>query len=530
MAVAGAAVFLSLVIDSFARYPVPAPNEPHYLTKARHFWDPSWCGRDLFLSSSNAHAVFYATFGALTEGCSLSTSAVAGRLVGLLILAAGWTAMVSALVPGRASPLWAAWVYLGLAAAGNLSGEWIVGGIESKVVAYGFLFGALGVVCRWVTPSPAAARKGPTNASLAACAVLFGAAIAFHPVVGVWGLLAAGFATALLCCAPGRRRSADRPAATARDGKRAAAFALLGAAVAAPGVVAALRGTTGSSAAADYIQVYYRLAHHLDPMQFSTQAWAGYAALVVGWLVARRWGLREAGERWFLWFIIGCALIALAGLIVGWRAGPPEHMMAYALRWKLLKFYPFRLFDAMLPIAVAIAVAGVGQRLVRKRPRWARPLVWACLAAPFLVAVSSEASDARPPMSPAALRDWIAACRWIEKNTPPDALVMTPPQESWAFKWFAQRAEFVSYKDCPQDGPGILAWNKRMLEIREWAERRFEGGYSQADAAELRDRYGITHIVAARLGPFAFEPVFRNGAFRIYDLRGLPAAPSTREP
>ena len=62
-----AAVFLSFTLDSFARYPIPGPNESHYLCKAKHYWNPEWCARDLFLSSSNAHLVFYQTFGLLTR-------------------------------------------------------------------------------------------------------------------------------------------------------------------------------------------------------------------------------------------------------------------------------------------------------------------------------------------------------------------------------------------------------------------------------------------------------------------------------
>ena len=37
------AVFLSFTLDSFARYPIPGPNESHYLCKAKHYWDPEWC-------------------------------------------------------------------------------------------------------------------------------------------------------------------------------------------------------------------------------------------------------------------------------------------------------------------------------------------------------------------------------------------------------------------------------------------------------------------------------------------------------
>ena len=114
-----AAVFLSFTLDSFARYPIPGPNESHYLCKAKHYWDPAWCARDLFLASSNAHLVFYQTFGLPTRWLSLETTAVIGRLVGLWILAVGWTALVNVLVPARWPALWAAWIFLALSALGQ---------------------------------------------------------------------------------------------------------------------------------------------------------------------------------------------------------------------------------------------------------------------------------------------------------------------------------------------------------------------------------------------------------------------------
>ena len=35
--------------------PVPEVNEPHYLAKAKHYWNPDWCSRDFFLQSADAH-------------------------------------------------------------------------------------------------------------------------------------------------------------------------------------------------------------------------------------------------------------------------------------------------------------------------------------------------------------------------------------------------------------------------------------------------------------------------------------------
>src|SRR5688500_11446594 len=42
-----------VVFATYAAWPVPDVNEAHYLTKARHFWDPAWVAGDFFLDSAD---------------------------------------------------------------------------------------------------------------------------------------------------------------------------------------------------------------------------------------------------------------------------------------------------------------------------------------------------------------------------------------------------------------------------------------------------------------------------------------------
>ncbi len=141
-------LFLSFLAYSFVRTPIPAVNEPHYLTKAKHFWNPDWGRGDLFLESSNPHYVFYSVVGSLTQWCSLEKTAGISRVAALLLLAMGFESLLSLVLRGVRPIVGAVWVYLGLAAVGNLSGEWIIGGVEGKVFAYGFAFWGAGLAVR----------------------------------------------------------------------------------------------------------------------------------------------------------------------------------------------------------------------------------------------------------------------------------------------------------------------------------------------------------------------------------------------
>ena len=528
------AIWLSFFAFSALRAPVPAINEPHYLGKAKHFWDPQWCAGDFFLESSDVHLVFYVAVGWLTKLLTLEQTAWIARAAALLLLAWGWTRLVERIVRGRWPALWSAWVWLLLLAISDwskgwtigsgeaavslrifdFSGEWIVGGVEGKVFAYALLFWALALV---------------TERRWHAAAIAAGLSVSFHPVVGIWGIGAAAFAVIVLRVS-GRDSSHDDR--TSRLACATAPALLLLCSL--PGVLPALQAVGDVSArtafAADYIQVYYRLQHHLDPKTFPIAAYVSYAVLLIVWLVLRRRSARTSFEPAFAFFVAGALLIAAVGLAIGLAAPPRSEMGHYQLGMKLMKFYPFRLADVMLPIAVGIALAGWIQRRVSRdadsighRPPVS---VWLMLSAAMAAALALPAYDANPSrLNPRQLADWQDACRWIHAHAPADSLFFTPP-ESWAFKWYARRPEYVAFKDCPQDPSGIVEWNRRLSYLRQWGQRHWSGGYTPDDLRALHEETGITHILARRLGPFTIEPVYRNGSYRVYDLRPILTDPA----
>ena len=169
------AVWLSLYVYGVLAAPTPAVNEPHYLCKSKHFWQPEWCARDFFLASPNAHTVFYVTVGWLTRWLSLVQTAWIARAAATLVLAIGWTSLTTRLLSTRWSPLLACWLFLAFESCGNLSGEWLVGGVEGKVFCYGLLFASCGQVLQ---------------GRIVLAGALAGLALSFHPVVGAWGVLA----------------------------------------------------------------------------------------------------------------------------------------------------------------------------------------------------------------------------------------------------------------------------------------------------------------------------------------------------
>ena len=518
------AVWLSLLVYGAIAAPIPAVNEPHYLTKARHFWQPEWCANDFFLASPNAHTVFFATTGWLTQWLSFEQTACVTRAVAMLILAVGWISLISKLLPRREAPLLACWVFLAFQSCGNLSGEWLVGGIEGKVVTYGLLFASLGQLLR--------DRIVPAGA-------LAGLAIAFHPVVSAWGVLAFAGATWVTCTFgdPPKNTDSSKPDSPAKVRKSSILrwharlswatrqcwplALLLLALLALPGLIPVVQlllepAPDATKRAATYIQVYYRLAHHLDPMLFPLRAYVSYAALLLLWLIGLRRESRSEARRLFDRVVAWSVVFALAGLLVGAGTRPAATMPWFMERAALLKFYPFRLADVLVPLAVSVVLVGALER--RSRPT----MKWWLGAVLFVLALARAHSVVETNRYSRELRaDWIAACQWIDGQLPREAVVQAP-HNGWAFKWFARRAEFVAFKDCPQDAAGIVEWNRRLIFLKKWYEDQYvDQFYSAEELRSLRRATGITHLLTDRLGPLELEPVYRNETFQVYDLSSL---------
>src|SRR5262249_26625801 len=116
-----------------------------------------------------------------------------GRIAMYAALGLSWVRLFEKIVPGRWSALAAASFFLAWQATGNLSGEWLIGGVEAKGFAYAALLWAIGSGAEgcWIRAGAAA-----------------GLSASLHPVIGVWGIAALGFAQlarGLTSRAPGAR-------------------------------------------------------------------------------------------------------------------------------------------------------------------------------------------------------------------------------------------------------------------------------------------------------------------------------------
>ncbi len=525
-------IFAAVVL---LRTPLPGPNEPHYLTKARAALDPDWCSRDFFLRSANAHYCFLKLAGPLTSTFGFPSVALAGRLLSLTLLAAAWQRLAATLLLRPLSAALAAGIFVTASVLGDFSGEWILGGFESKVPAW-----ALGLfaVAGWMQSARLHNRR-----TLIVAGICNGAAIAFHPVVGAWFAISIFLASLLALLLPLRSAGTASQPLVERYllPGQLALYTLVTTVASLPGLVPAVRFLLSNDLPqknqerAAFIQVFWRLSHHLDPWALLARQWL-FAIVVTGLILLLTVRLRRAEVEHFrrhcllLSVFLISLLIAAAGVAVGWHQLPPPKIPGWQWKASLLRFYPFRFYDGMLPICLGYSAAAFLQRCDSS---WSgkrqRALLAVILLPPFLL------SAAQRPDSPSGYtmqqhRDWTLMCRWIRQYTPADVLVLTP-RESFDFKWLAERAEYVCYKDCPQDAAGILEWDRRLWYLNEWTlESSSDGLYDAADLQRLHRDTGCDYVLTRILGPFETEPICRLGEWSLYAVADSDRGAETESP
>lgn len=485
--------------------PPPAINEAHYLVKAKSYWQPDWLAHDLFVGSPKEHIAFYLTVGVLTQVVSLEATAWIGRMLGWALLAAGLLHCSTALLSRRYASLAAGVFWIVATQQTNLAGEWVVGGIEGKVFAYGLVLLGLGQMLRdrWCSTW-----------------ILLGTAAAFHVLVGGWSVLLAGGV-----------RMAQRWSSV--DSFKVPRYRellalVLGGTISLVGLLPGLalnHDTTPQEATiAAHTYVYGRLTHHLSPAHFPLEWFLRHGGIVAAtafgwyWIDKRVLGAARLSWERLIRFWCGAVALALIGLLISLLPA-----VAPGLAARLLRFYWFRMTDSISSLAAAFVLTAYFC-VPRGGVALASGVLMLCslllLAPIFGAGEMSEDSIAE--------EDWLAVCAWIRESTDTEAVFITPRHQQ-TFKWYAERAEVVNWKDIPQDAKTLIEWATRINAVFPREYKRERPPLDSSSLQQLAQTYQADYLVIdcrRATGELALPKVYpasqrENRTFAIYRLGQL---------
>ncbi|GAB5407066.1 MAG: hypothetical protein Aurels2KO_52970 [Aureliella sp.] len=478
----------------------PAVNESHYIPKARHVWDSSFAPNDFFLQSHDSHYLASWLAGVPATYLGFTTATWLGRFTSWLLFAIAWVHLMrSVRMPALLSPIvFASWHLV--VQYGHWSGEWAMGGFEAKSIAYPFILLGIASVIRdrWRSAW-----------------IFLAIAVAWHPLAGGWAGMSVGIYW--LCM----------PSLKTRIAQQWPAF-LLAIAIGLIGVVPAALGLAGENlvgkVVASQVHVYFRLPHHLCPQSFPPTRHIAAGLSLLGFVVATVVYYMTKSARpdqqsssyparlfWIASISVGFAMVGLAIDLLLSKQYPSTAS-------SLLRFYWFRWADVAVPLAgvtlfwlwvtsdsattwykatPVIVVVGVAsvihlQSVAEKKIPAADKLV-------------TESVGPLPVASDRYL-DWLAVCAWIKENTPTDSLWLTPKYQQ-SFKWHAQRAEVVCWKDVPQDNASVHEWYRRIndCEPRKTASGQLRG-WTEEEIVQLAEKYEFEWILLDRT--VQAKPVF----------------------
>ena len=392
---------IALIFAVFAlqgAWPVPDVNEPYYLGKAIHYWNPGAYPGDFFMESADTHKVFYFAIGWLSLVLSPTALAWTGRVVTWLLLAWAWRRLSVAVVPRQWYSVLSAALFGCLMERCHMAGEWVIGGVEAKGFAYVLVF--LGVE---------ALVRNRWNRAL----WLFGGASAFHVLVGGWATVAAAVAWLWLTARRGlsrfsrqpqgdrhifrpsgvseehHHRGRDQPPVGARSQSPACPTLrslwpgmVGGLLLALPGLIPSLTLDWGAGREtlrqAHIIYVFDRLPHHLLLSGMRSDFIVRMLLLCVVWLLLGRLvqaggGLlplsREqcnhdgaSGHRENGTVSLGTLRAFVAGAVLIACVGAAIHLLLLVdrgLAAGLLRYYWFRLMDVAVPLGVSLEAAAL---------------------------------------------------------------------------------------------------------------------------------------------------------------------------
>lgn len=443
----------------------------------------------MFLSSSSPHLLFYLTFGWLTVFFPLATVAWIGRIVTWILFAFSWRSFSFAATGKVWISVASAMIFLLLLDKCHLAGEWIIGGVEAKGFAFAFVFWALAAMLK--------SRWGLGW-------ILMGVASAFHVLVGGWSCLAAIGVFALTRHSHNTSESLKSQFLPLTIGGLISIVGVL------PPMIAGLSADSGDVHQANMIMVTQRLGHHQQFGDFSTIRVAGFLGLVFVWFVVAKISPRTKPLR----MLNGFAFISLAIGLVGIVLSSQVEVNPDSFAVDLLIYYWFRLSDFAIPLAVTFSLLGTAVSLRQTGGAAFQSVIIVGLGLTgvlFATTCMDRWSDVRPYAVRRSLysyegqekrtletyKNWRRVCEWVKDNTESDAVFLTPAKQQ-TFKWYAQRAEVVNWKDVPQDAAGILQWYQRTQRFNR-VQLIYPGGiwaYTDEQLLSIAEETGATHLVS----------------------------------
>jgi len=501
-------IWLLITVNKFSFYLIQ--NEVDILPFARQFVEPNWLPNDWFLNVDiDYRQPFSFILGHLVSWLGFETGAYWGRLLIYLIFGIALYIFFKELRLRFSLGLLVLVLFLNQSSV--VASEWMVGGAETKTIAYAFVLLSMAFFFR---------KRYQMAFAFA------GAAISFHVLVGGYALFCMGVATLL-----NKDWRSDWRLyiinswpifITSYFGLQAIIKQLV------------LQGNIDVNRVwAIYVQ--YRVPHHVLPSAWEGNLWKVILILATGLFLIMYTTGRSKASRFIAAYALGSMLLFSFGLII-YVWGDTN----------LLRYYWFRFPDVMIMfmsyVLVALWLNDVGngsitintlsprlQRGVQTISSRVIPTITVYATILIILSAPYQLQTEYKYFQQSNIGSRISTLEWISENTPKNAVFLVDPTMS-DFYIRAQRAMFVSWKHSPHLAADIFEWYKRIILCNGnriptksgfASEEELQTNYYALDEAQIRkiaNSYGISYYLGSPRQNLTFESVFSDDEFTVYKI------------
>ena len=426
-------------------------NEMDVIPYGRAFYNEDWLKNDWYLSLKTPYRFLFSyPIGFFYDNFGFLKTIYVGRIISYILIAISATKLVNTISFNKSFIyyLLALAVFFYYFSLGLGAGEWIVGGLDTKVFAYGFTLLSISYfikndIKKWLLFS--------------------GLTLSFHILIGFYNLLS--FLPLILVLRKNDHTYVNQII-------KYLPFFIISGSIGIYGIIDLLINTTNSISNIGWdIYVNIRVPHHTIPSLFSKKIWVFFILFSTTNIYIL---LKTNIERLKLLSIYALSTvgISLAGLSVFLFYGNSI----------ILRYYFFRFSDVILPLLTIISISYfISEKIKATSDKIKNISYYSTIIAisVFLIFSIKQIYSEVKTISSVELYD-LDMIAWVKNNTSTDDIFIVNPNSNMFYINY-ERPIFVSWKHSPQNNDDIIEWYNRL--------KLLNGGIDFTTQSEVKSNY-----------------------------------------
>lgn len=420
-----------IIFIFFFRYKI-SYNEMDVIPYALSVYLREWIPSDWYLNQSIPYRYFFSyPAGFLVDKFGFLQAIFIGRIISYLLISYALFSLIEALSSKRKYVVYILTITIQFYffSYGIGAGEWMVGGFDTKVFAYGF------VLLSFASFLSGHIKRGWFCAGLA---------LSLHALIGTYHIF---------CLLPSIILFQNR--AAKRELLKSFPLFLLGGIFGIYSIYQYLLEMSSGLQTTGYdIYVNISVAHHVMPDHFPSITWIYLFCFSVLNIFLIRSHQSSVQKRISI-YALASVIFILIGLILFFLMGSTH----------LLRYYFFRFGDVMLPLMTLLSIAAIVEKLNfnQRLFKFGSILFMVLLIAPKVKYRLIQLTLNKEKILSRTSVDFEMEA-WINSNTKKSQVIITNPDDIY-FYINCQRSAFVLLRQSPQSGKELTEWYKRLKAL-----------------------------------------------------------------